>query len=147
MEYFASALAALSLVSFASLFAPKGEKTRRAVLSALSLVLLFLLIPRGEFALGDLFSFEEATPPSSEEYEAVFCEGVEKGIEDDLCDRFSLEKDEIKASCTLAFGNEAITLSALSLTLSGKNAAADVTGILRYIEKSYGVHAEIHLSP
>lgn len=146
MEYFSAALSSLALVSVASLLAPQRESVRRAALSALSLILLLLLIPKGELDLHALSPLPEAEPPPvSEEYEAVWREGVEKGIANDLCERFSLSPDGISAHATLSFEETEIRLSALSLTLSGKNATADATGILRYIEKSYGVYAKIDL--
>ena len=147
MEYFSAALFAISLVSIASLFAPTQERLRRAVLSALSILLLFMLIPKEEIDLSDLFSIQEepSTPEASEEYTAAWREGVESGIERDLSERFSLSPDGVTASCQLAFGEESVEIRSLSLRLSGKNATADATGILLYLEKSYGVYASIHL--
>ncbi len=146
MEYFSAALSALSLVSLASVLAPARESVRRAALSALSLLLLLLLIPKGEFDLSALSLFNEQTPPPvSEEYGSVWKEGVENGIKSDLCERFSLSPDSILADAALTFDENEIRLTALSLTLSGKNATADATGMLRYIEESYGVYAKIDL--
>ena len=105
-----------------------------------------MLIPKGELDLQSLPLFkEDEPPPISEEYEAVWKEGVENGIKSDLCERFSLSRDAISANATLAFDETEIKLCALSLTLSGKNVTADATGILRYIEESYGVYAKIDL--
>ena len=146
MEYFSAALSAIALVSVASVLTPTREGVRRAAVSALSLILLLLLIPKGEIDLPALPLFkEEAPPPVSEEYEAVWKTGVENGIKSDLCDRFSLSPDGVSADATLDFSETEIKLTALSLTLSGKNATADATGILRYLEKSYGVYAQIDL--
>ena len=146
MEYFSAALSSIALISIASVLAPARESVRRASLSALSLILLLFLIPKGELDLHALPLFkEEEPPPVSEEYGAVWKEGVESGIKSDLCERFSLSRDGVFADATLSFEEAEIRLCALSLTLSGKNATADATGILRYIEENYGVYAKIDL--
>ena len=72
MEYFSAALSSLALVSVASLLAPLRESVRRAALSALSLILLLLLIPKGELDLHALSPLPEAEPPPvSERYRGV----------------------------------------------------------------------------
>ena len=148
MEYLTSFLSAAALISVASALAPAKEGVRRAVLSAFSVILLFLLIPRGgELSLHDLFSFTEestvteAAPVLGEAWKA----GVENGIRDDLCQKYDLSADEVSVACTLKNEENTVTVTHLSLTLSGKSALADATGMLLYIEKNYGTYAEIHL--
>ena len=147
MEYFSAALCALALIALASLLLPSREGVRRAALSALSLLLLFMLIPWQGIDLESILSFPEAesAPTTSEEYVAVWKEGVENGITLDLCDRFSLVPSGITVDLTLSFEDE-VKITALSLTLSGKNATADATGMLLYLEECYGVYAKIHLN-
>lgn len=146
MEYAKAILCALSLISVATALAPSREGVRRATLSAFSIILLFLLLPRGEIDLSSLFSFDEVITPeaSTPVYSEAWREGVENGIRDDLASRFSLDKEDIAVSAALLFEENEVTLTHLSLTLSGGGVYSDATGMLRYIEKSYGVFAELH---
>lgn len=147
MEYAKAALSAISLISIASALAPSREGLRRATLSAFSVILLVLLIPRGELDFSSLFSFGEADIPeeSAPAYSEAWKAGVENGIRDDISSRFSLDKEDIAVSCTLLFEENEVEITHLSLTLSGDGVRADATGMLRYIEKNYGVFAELHL--
>ncbi len=147
MEYAKAALSAISLISIASVLAPSREGVRRATLSAFSVILLVLLIPRGELDFSSLFSFGEADIPeeSAPAYSEAWKGSVENGIRDDISSRFSLDKEDIAVSCTLLFEENEVEITRLSLTLSGDGVLADATGMLRYIEKNYGVFAELHL--
>lgn len=147
MEYFTSALSAISLFSLATALAPSREGIRRAVLSAFSVILLLLLIPRGELDLSSLLSFDTQEVPeeSAPAYSEAWQSGVENGIRDDICQRFSLKKEDVSVHCTLCFSESEVKIAHLSLTLSGGGALSDATGMLLYIEESYGVYAEIHL--
>lgn len=148
MEYVRSFLSAAALVSVASALSPTRETVRRAVLSALSVILLFLLIPRGEgVSLDALLSFdtEEAVTEPSDLLDAAWQEGVTRGIRDDLSQKYGIDRENVTVLCTLKNESGEVVIEHLSLTLSGKAALADATGMLTYIEKSYGVYAEIHL--
>lgn len=148
MEYFKAAVAALALVSIASALAPAREGVRRATLSALSVILLLLLIPRtGALDLSSLFTWDSdsTTTDSAPVYSEAWQAGVENGIRDDLSARFSLPRESVSVAASLAFTEEEVKITHLSLTLSGDAALGDATGMLLYIEKSYGVYAEIHL--
>jgi len=149
MEYFKSLLCASALVSVASAFAPLREGIRRAVLCALSVIFLLFILPMGKGVdFSSFFSFDSAegeNTHSSEVYAEAWKEGIEEGILRDLCDRYSLARDRIEIESEIIMEEDQVTVSYLSLTLYGTNAAADASGMVRYIEKTYGCRSEIHL--
>ena len=149
MEYFKSLLCASALVSVASAFAPLREGRRRAVLCALAVIFLLFILPVGKgFDFSSFFPFdrtEDESIQTSQIYADAWKEGVEEGILRDLCDRYSLVRDQIGIESEIVMEDGQVTVSYLSLTLYGTNAAADASGMVRDIEKTYGCRSEIHL--
>lgn len=148
MEYIRTLLGAVALLSIATALLPSRESIRRAALSAFSVILLLLLIPKdAPFSFEDVFTIPEegAVTESAPAYGDAWREGVENGIRLDLCEKYALSPAEVSVMCQLKNEENEITVTHLSLTLRGESALADATGMLRYIEKSYGVYAEIHL--
>ena len=147
MRSFTMLLALAVFLSLAGAFSPMREGARRSVLSALSLILLM-----GLLAFGTDFSPEELIRiPTDERYEAsaiytdTWQKGVEEGLLYDICAAFALEREDVLLSCRLEQEDKEVRISYVSLTLVGKNALADATGIASYVEKQYGCFCEIHL--
>ena len=148
MEYIRTLLGAVALLSIATALLPSREGIRRAALSAFSVILLLLLIPKdAPFSFEDVFTIpkEGAVTESAPAYGDAWQEGVENGICLDLCEKYDLSASDLSVECRLKETAGEVTIERLSLTLRGKGALADATGMLKYIEKSYGVYAEIHL--
>ena len=146
MAYFSVALAYAVFISLAALLAPTREGPRRACLSALSAVLLLSLVPKDvSLSLRDLFLWEEREEYTSGElYYGAWQEGIEEGIKRDLCAVFALDGQDVEIDCAVTHEGDGVTIHSLSLTLTGNNIYADVTGLVRYIEKSYGCGAAVH---
>ena len=148
MAYFSTALAYAVFISLAALLAPAREGPRRACLAALSAVLLLSLVPKDtELSLRKLFLWEktEEEYTSGELYYGAWQEGIEEGLKKDLCGTFDLDMADTQIECRLTHKENEVQIASLSITLTGKNIYADVTGLARYVEKNYGCGTAIHL--
>lgn len=147
MSYLRSLLALAVFLSFVSMLSPMKESVKRACLSAFSIIFLLALVPKNvDFSFKDLIRVSEKGSYETEEvYHETFREGIEEGILKDLSSRFSLEQEELTLESRVTYAENEINISYITLTLRGKNIAADVPGMVRYIEKNYGCDSSVHI--
>ncbi len=146
MDFLKTLCTAAALLSLTLLFVPERAGVRRASLTLFSLLFLLFLIPKdGSFDISDLISFEESAPvPPSDAYGEALAEGIKDGVKRDLCARFSLAPDGLRLDSDLTLKDGALSGSYLSVSLGRENFFADATGMLSYLEKTYGVDCEVY---
>lgn len=146
MEFLKTLCTAAAFLSLALLFVPDRDGVRRASLTVLSLLFLLFLIPKdGSFDITALLSFAEAEEyPDGDAYNEAISKGIKEGIKKDLCSRFSLSKEGIRLDTDLSLDTGALSGSYLSLALGKENFFADASGVLAYLEKTYGVDCEVY---
>ena len=152
-EYVQSLLLTVAVASLASFLLPeKNERLSRALQLGISLFVLAVVCrPIGAIGeLGDLLpplDFDESvlTPDTSGETWREMESAVGEGIVKDLCARYDLSEDDVRASVTLLLADKELTVSSLLLTFSGKARLADITRIRAYAQKTYTVNCEVRL--
>lgn len=146
MEAVRRILAAGVLVAVAGAIAPLSPGVRKAIGTALSLCfLLTLLSPAVLRAVPDLFSpLPETDPPeATEALTDALRAGVEDGITEDLCARFSLFPTGVRVTAKADYADGEITVKTVSVRLLGRNITADAVGLMRYCRENYGAACEI----
>ncbi len=152
-DYVQAILLTVAVASLASLLLPdKNERLSRAVQLGISLFVLAVVCrPLGAIGeLGDLLpplDFEESvlSPDTSGETWAQMEAVVGDGIVKDLCARYDLSEEDVRAEATLLLAEKELTVSSLLLTFSGKARLADITRIRAYAQKTYTVNCEVRL--
>lgn len=153
-EYLFALIVAGALTALASFLLPEdGGALGKTVEFGMGLLLLLLILrPLSGLCVSDapfleLFSgvgeitAENAllTPETQKELEAA----VAQGIVSDLSDRFRIPEGCIRATPTLALRESDLTLTALTLHISGVGQAADLRAMRRYVEENYRAECEV----
>ena len=146
MEFLKTLCLCAAFLSLALFFVPEKGGIRRASLTLFSLLFLLFLIPKdGSFDISSLLSFEapEQLPPS-DAYNETLSSGIREDIKKDLCTRFSLSSDAVFLETDMTVKDGKLSGSYLSLSLGRENFFADATGVIAYLQKTYGVDCEVH---
>lgn len=146
MDFLKTLCTAAAFLSLALLFIPERAGMRRASITVLSLLFLLFLIPKdGSFDLSSLLSFEkEVEYPAGDAYTETLEKAIKDGIQKDVCSRFALSSDAVLLDTDLTLADGRLTGSYLFLSLGKENFFADATGVLSYLEKTYGVDCEVY---
>ncbi|MBP3437336.1 MAG: hypothetical protein J6K61_05470 [Clostridia bacterium] len=148
MTYIKALLETAVFLGVAAAIAPLQPKIRKIVLFAFALVFLSIML-RAE---GGEDFLEKLLPQISEEdiqadgLEAVYKEGTEEGLVIDLCQRFSLDKNNVKATVLLQQEDNTIRVSFVRVFLYGTNVFKDIPSLVRYIEETYQTECEVILN-
>ena len=130
---------------------PSDEKMKRTVSFALSLGVLSAVVLPLPTLLSDLPSDYssfldrlDAGSASGEDYlRAETLAAVGEGMADHLADRYGLAREEIAVEVTGEIVDGTLILRAVTLTLGGRAATADIPAIVAYIEDNTAAECEV----
>ncbi len=144
MEYIKTLVAAASLYAVAAALAPEREGVRRASLIAFSLLFMAAILPRGSLPSLDLsLFFPDEEEVKEEDYAAFLKETTERSIAADLCERFSITEKNMTLSSDFSYEEGRISVTRLTVALSGTGLLGDVPSLVRYVEEYYGMKCEV----
>jgi hypothetical protein len=145
LAFFKTLCITAAFLSLALLFLPEKPAIRKASVSAFSLLLLLLLIPKdGSFDLSGLLSLSGVPEAEvGDAYTETVTEATRRGILSDLCTRFSLSTEAVIVESDLSPSGEGFSGSYLRLFLGKENFFADAGAVIRYVKNTYGVDCEV----
>ena len=147
MEWIKTFLQTALLLGVSAALAPTNAKIRKTTLFVFSVLFLFALASGAEKeGAFDFLRFEieeEGTAPSKEAWSEAYQAGVEEGICLDLCGKFDLEEKDVRVSVSLLWEKESVSLSSLTVFLSGTSIGKDIPSLVRYAEKNYQTKCEV----
>ena len=149
MEWVRSFLQTAVLLGASSALTPASPKIRKATLFVFAVLFLSALAMGAEReGLWDFLRFEvgkQEEPPVGESWSETYQEGVEEGILLDLCEKFDLDERDVRVYASLLWEEDAVSLSSLTLFLSGVSATRDIPSLVRYAEKTYQTECEVNI--
>ena len=148
--YLTAVLSAGFIYAVLLLVAPVSEETQKTVRLVLSLAMLLLLLSpvfTGELReeIGDLFDGIGETDAGERGEEWLENEGREAyllGIRRAISEQFSVKEEELSLSPVF---KEGLTLSSLTVTLSGRAVTADLLALERYGRENFCESFEVML--
>lgn len=143
MEYLKTAVSAAALYAVAAGLAPEREGVKRACALAFSLLLILALLPKGglpSLSFPSILPEEEIT---EEDYAERLKEMTEKSIEEELCRRFSVGAGRLSVDSDLSYAEGKVTVTRLTVTLSGAGILADIPALIKHVEENYGMKCEV----
>ena len=149
-EYLTSLLAVSAVTAVLSLLSGEGA-AKKGVTLALSLILLSTvilplpgLLSKIPDEYGALLDRLEGEYPDAEGYwQAATMAAVEEGIARHLCERYGLAGDALSVSAHGDIVDGTVILHRVTLSVSGGAWAADLPGIVRYVEENTGAECEV----
>ncbi len=144
MELLQAIVAAAALLGVASALAPSGERIKKTVSVALSI--LFLSAVTAAAVGSDPSAWiPDLSPdlPESDLPTVSLEEGVEMGIAEDLRRSFSLSGEEVAVDAAVSVREGEVIIEKLTVTLCGGGLLADSMGIVRYVARAYGAECEV----
>lgn len=144
MEYLKTLISAAALYAVAVALAPEREGVRRACTIAFSLLLIVALLPQE--GLSDLslsFPLPDEETVGEEVYAERLKEMTEQSIEKELRDRFSVKDGSLSVDSDFSYADGRVSITCLTVSLSGAAVLADTPTLLRYVEENYGMKCEV----
>ncbi len=143
MEYLKTAVSAAALYAVAAGLAPEREGVKKACTLACSLLLLLALLPKGGLPSLSFPSLLPEEEVSEEAYAERVKELTEKSIEEELCRRFSVGEGRLSVDSDLSYAEGKVTVTRLTVTLSGTGVLADVPALIKHVKENYGMKCEV----